>query len=88
MPEAKKATPKKKAAPKKAAPKKVSAKFKALVSSDGKETEIAFTSAGARDDAVARLAGAADRQSQGMQHMIETADGEFRYCDVASVTAL
>jgi len=84
----KKATPKKKAAPKKAVAKKVSAEFKALVSADGKETEIAFTSAAARDHAVARLSRAAGMKFQGMQHMVKTADGEFRYCDVSQVTVL
>tara|TARA_Y100000310_G_scaffold19266_1_gene18873 strand:- start:7 stop:267 length:261 start_codon:yes stop_codon:yes gene_type:complete len=79
----KRAAPKKKATPKKAAPM-----LKLCVCADGKESEICFSSSADRDAALARLERAAAAQSKGLQHAMDTAEGQFRYTNVSSVTAL
>jgi hypothetical protein len=73
---------------KKAAPKRATLKLKVLVCADGSETEICFSSAADRDAAMARLERAVAAQSKGFQHAMDTADGQFRYTNVSSVTAL
>jgi hypothetical protein len=68
--------------------KRTTPKFKLGVCADGKEVELSFSSTEARDEATERLQRSLGVLSKGLQHAIQTDDGEFRYTTVNSLSAV